>query len=212
MQKRVTLVYARTRVLWNVGLTAQRHWNGRTILSTLPGQETIFLPSAFITVCLYRLGPPCKNISYKSLGNDLFLLPSAQPSETTTSPLLRNYSQNQTPPPPTVSPKPNTMIPPTLALLLALLPPALSHFTLDSPPARGFNEDQLSQFPCGGVRPPPHPSPPTLLPSTPTAPSLHSLPPPPPQRPHPIPPLTNPHSKTPPAPGPSSPSPPSPSN
>jgi len=50
------------------------------------------------------------------------------------------------------------MITTTLALAF-LLPLATSHFTLDSPLARGFNEDQLAQFPCGGVRSTPSPIP-----------------------------------------------------
>ena len=33
--------------------------------------------------------------------------------------------------------------------LLSLLPLTLSHFTLDSPKARGFDEDKLGTFPCG---------------------------------------------------------------
>ncbi|KAL8823745.1 MAG: hypothetical protein Q9191_005584, partial [Dirinaria sp. TL-2023a] len=39
--------------------------------------------------------------------------------------------------------------------LLSILPlTALAHFTLDSPPARGFDEDALVQFPCGGQNTP----------------------------------------------------------
>lgn len=34
--------------------------------------------------------------------------------------------------------------------LSVLTPLACAHFTLDSPPARGFDEDTLTQFPCGG--------------------------------------------------------------
>ena len=34
--------------------------------------------------------------------------------------------------------------------LLSLLPLTFSHFTLDSPAARGFDEDKLGTFPCGG--------------------------------------------------------------
>lgn len=34
--------------------------------------------------------------------------------------------------------------------LLLLLPLALSHFTLESPKARGFDEVKLVNFPCGG--------------------------------------------------------------
>lgn len=32
---------------------------------------------------------------------------------------------------------------------LSLLPLAFAHFTLDSPKARGFDEDKLGTFPCG---------------------------------------------------------------
>lgn len=35
-------------------------------------------------------------------------------------------------------------------LLAAALPLASAHFTLDWPPARGFDDDTLVQFPCGG--------------------------------------------------------------
>ncbi|KAL8839641.1 MAG: hypothetical protein Q9170_001647 [Blastenia crenularia] len=35
-------------------------------------------------------------------------------------------------------------------LLSCLASLASAHFTLDSPPARGFDEDQLVNFPCGG--------------------------------------------------------------
>lgn len=35
-------------------------------------------------------------------------------------------------------------------LLLSLLPLATAHFRLLSPAARGFNEDVLGTFPCGG--------------------------------------------------------------
>jgi len=84
------------------------------------------------------------------------------------------------------------MLPTTLPLLLALLPLATPHFTLDSPPARGFNEDQLSQFPCGGVRLPRYPSPPHSTPLhphpqlTPTAKLPRPpIPPPSPPLPHP---------------------------
>lgn len=41
-----------------------------------------------------------------------------------------------------------SLISPTLLLLL--LPLVSSHFTLDSPKARGFDEDKLGTFPCGG--------------------------------------------------------------
>ncbi|KAI9657466.1 MAG: hypothetical protein M1821_003148 [Bathelium mastoideum] len=36
------------------------------------------------------------------------------------------------------------------SILLTLLPLASAHFNLNYPPARGFNEDTLSTFPCGG--------------------------------------------------------------
>lgn len=35
-------------------------------------------------------------------------------------------------------------------LAAALLQPAAGHFQLLFPPARGFDEDQLAKFPCGG--------------------------------------------------------------
>ena len=41
------------------------------------------------------------------------------------------------------------MQPITLHSLL-LLPLALAHFELESPSARGFDEDQLTNYPCGG--------------------------------------------------------------
>lgn len=34
--------------------------------------------------------------------------------------------------------------------VLSLLPLALAHFTLDSPKARGFDDEKLGTFPCGG--------------------------------------------------------------
>ena len=37
-----------------------------------------------------------------------------------------------------------------LSLLLSLLPLASAHFKLEYPPARGFDEDTLPTFPCGG--------------------------------------------------------------
>lgn len=37
----------------------------------------------------------------------------------------------------------------TVSLLTSL---ASAHFTLDSPPARGFDENQLTTFPCGGQK------------------------------------------------------------
>lgn len=40
-----------------------------------------------------------------------------------------------------------SVINPTLLLLLPLVS---SHFTLESPKARGFDEDKLDTFPCGG--------------------------------------------------------------
>lgn len=36
------------------------------------------------------------------------------------------------------------------AALLSLLPLASCHFQLKSPPARGFDEAKLGNFPCGG--------------------------------------------------------------
>ncbi|KAL8664780.1 MAG: hypothetical protein Q9202_002783 [Teloschistes flavicans] len=38
----------------------------------------------------------------------------------------------------------------TLLTLVSLTALASAHFTLDYPPARGFDEDQLGTFPCGG--------------------------------------------------------------
>ncbi|KAI4204936.1 MAG: hypothetical protein LQ350_000788 [Teloschistes chrysophthalmus] len=38
----------------------------------------------------------------------------------------------------------------TLSTLVSLTSLATAHFTLDYPPARGFDEDQLGTFPCGG--------------------------------------------------------------
>ena len=38
----------------------------------------------------------------------------------------------------------------TSTLFLALLPLVSAHFKLTWPPARGFDEDTLSTFPCGG--------------------------------------------------------------
>ncbi|KAL8638492.1 MAG: hypothetical protein Q9228_004357 [Teloschistes exilis] len=38
----------------------------------------------------------------------------------------------------------------TLSTLASLSSLATAHFTLDYPPARGFDEDQLGTFPCGG--------------------------------------------------------------
>lgn len=37
-----------------------------------------------------------------------------------------------------------------LTFALAALPLAAAHFNLDFPPARGFDEDKLPTFPCGG--------------------------------------------------------------
>lgn len=37
-----------------------------------------------------------------------------------------------------------------LPIQLALLHLISTHFTFDYPPARGFNEDTLANFPCGG--------------------------------------------------------------
>lgn len=37
-----------------------------------------------------------------------------------------------------------------LVAALAALPLAAAHFKLDYPPARGFDEDKLPTFPCGG--------------------------------------------------------------
>ncbi|CRG88864.1 putative protein AFUA_6G02800 [Talaromyces islandicus] len=38
----------------------------------------------------------------------------------------------------------------TALILSPLLPIAAAHFTLDWPPARGFDEDKMPTFPCGG--------------------------------------------------------------
>lgn len=38
----------------------------------------------------------------------------------------------------------------TILTLFVLTSFASAHFTLDYPPARGFDEDQLVNFPCGG--------------------------------------------------------------
>jgi len=40
-----------------------------------------------------------------------------------------------------------------LLLLLAAVPAALAHFTLDFPPTTGFDEDQEPNAPCGGFNP-----------------------------------------------------------
>jgi hypothetical protein len=40
-----------------------------------------------------------------------------------------------------------------LLVLLAAVPAALAHFTLDFPPTTGFNEDQEPTSPCGGFNP-----------------------------------------------------------
>ena len=43
---------------------------------------------------------------------------------------------------------------PTLLLILALALPTLAHFKLEWPPARGFDENTITTFPCGGQNTP----------------------------------------------------------